>query len=93
MHSLTAGLLVAALALALFMAGCSKSPIATTPKTIEPATAALSPPAETPPAGEVLPLGGNPQAAVMDAASGSLVVFTPGINGGEANLTVFGHSE
>jgi sugar lactone lactonase YvrE len=93
MHSLTAGLLVAALALALFMAGCSKSPIATTPKTIEPATAALSPPAETPPAGEILPLGGNPQAAVMDAASGSLVVFTPGINGGEANLTVFGRSE
>jgi len=89
MRSLTAGLL----ALALAGAGCSKSPIATTPKTIEPATAALSPPAETPPAGEVLPLGGNPQAAVMDAASGSLVVFTPGINGGEANLTVFGHSE
>ena len=47
----------------------------TAPTTIEPASAALSPPAATPPAGEVLPLGGNPQAAVVDAASGSLVVL------------------
>ncbi len=70
--------------------GCAKSPITSTPKTIEPASAALSPPAETPPAGEVLPLGGNPQAAVIDGASGSLVVFTPG---NDANLTVFGRSE
>jgi DNA-binding beta-propeller fold protein YncE len=86
LRSLTAGLLVAT----LLAAGCSKSLITTTPKTIEPASAALSPPAETPPAGEVLPLGGNPQAAVIDAASGSLVVFTPG---GDANITVFGRSE
>ncbi len=82
------------LAVAAFATGCSKSPITPTPKTIEPAAAALSPPAETPPAGEVLPLGGNPQAAVIDAASGSLVVFTPGsTTGAEANLTVFGRSE
>lgn len=85
-RSLTAGLL----AVALVSTGCSKSPITSTPKTIEAASAAVSPPAETPPAGEVLPLGGNPQAAVMDAASGSLVVFTPG---SDANLTVFGRSE
>ena len=89
-RSLTAGLLV----VTLLAAGCSKSPISTTPKTIEPASAALSPPAETPPAGEVLPLGGNPQAAVIDAASGALVVFTPrSPNNDEANLTVFGRSE
>jgi sugar lactone lactonase YvrE len=89
-RSLTAGLLVAT----LVAAGCSKSPITTTPKTIEPAAAALSPPAETPPAGEVLALGGNPQAAVVDAGSGSLVVFTPGsATGAEASLTVFGRSD
>jgi DNA-binding beta-propeller fold protein YncE len=70
--------------------GCSKSPITSTPKTIEPGSAAVSPPAETPPAGEVVPLGGNPQAAVIDAASGSLVVLTPGR---DANLTVLGRSE
>ena len=86
MRSLTAVLLAVAIA----AAGCSKSPISTEPKTIEPAAAALSPPAETPPAGEVLPLSGNPQAAAIDTASGSLVVFSPGP---DANLTVFPRSE
>ncbi len=89
LRSLMAGLL----AMAMAATGCSKSPITPAPKTIEPGSAALSPPAGTPPAGEVLPLGGNPQAAVVDSASGSLVVFTPGANGGEANLTVVGRSE
>lgn len=86
LRSLTASLV----AVAMIAVGCSKSPITSTPKTIEPGSAAVSPPAETPPAGEVVPLGGNPQAAVIDAASGSLVVLTPGR---DANLTVLGRSE
>ena len=34
-------------------------------------------PAATAPAGQVLPLAGSPQSASIDAATGSLVVFTP----------------
>ena len=78
------------LAVLMFAVGCSKSPISTAPKTIEPATAAVSPPTQARPAGEVRPLSGQPQAAVFDAATGSLVVFTPGA---DANLTVFDRSE
>jgi hypothetical protein len=61
LRSLMAGLIV----MTMVAAGCSKSLITSAPKTIEPASAALSPPAETPPAGEVLPL---PRAEVLAAA-------------------------
>lgn len=48
------------------------------PPTIEPARAAHSPPAAVPPAGSVLPLSGEPSAAVFDSGIGELVVLTPG---------------
>ncbi|MFY9337620.1 MAG: hypothetical protein WAO90_16690, partial [Mycobacterium sp.] len=49
--------------------GCSKlTDVA--PATIEPARAALSPRPATAPAGEIIPLGAGPEAAVVDAATG-----------------------
>lgn len=80
-----AGLLM----MALVTGGCSKSPIDAAPPTIEPARPAQSPPAAIAPAGQVFPLAGSPQAATIDGATGSLVVFTPG---DVATLTVFGRS-
>jgi sugar lactone lactonase YvrE len=75
-------------AVTLVAGGCDKNPIDTTPPTIEPARPAVSPAAASAPAGQVLPLGGSPQSASVDAATGSLVVFTPAA--GPATLTVFG---
>lgn len=72
----------------LVAAGCDKNPISTSPATIEPARPAVSPAVVTAPAGQVLPLGGSPKSASFDAATGSLVVFTPAA--GSATLTVFG---
>ena len=73
--------------------GCSSNPFDAPPPTIEPAAAAVSPPATTRPAGEVLPLGGRPQAALFDARTASLVVFAPGPDPQTAaTLTVFGPS-
>jgi sugar lactone lactonase YvrE len=71
------------LALALFLAasllpGCSSKLTDPGPATIEPAGAAVSPPPERPPVGDVLALGGQPTAALFDTATSSLVVFTPG---------------
>lgn len=74
-------------AVSLVAGGCDKSPIDTSPPTIEPARPAVSPAVSTTPAGQVLPLAGSPQSASVDAATGSLVVFTPGVAG---TLTVFG---
>ena len=51
----------------------------------------MSPPVTTAPTGEVLPLGGRPQAALFDARTASLAVFAPGPDPrSAATLTVFG---
>ena len=76
--------------MALVASGCTKSPIAHTPPTIEPARAVQSPPLTAKPAGQVLPLAGSPRAAAFDGSTGSLVVFTPA--GDIATLTVFGRT-
>jgi len=72
--------------------GCSELASTLTdvpPATIEPARAAVSPPPATAPAGQILSLKGRPAAAITDAATGSLVVFTPGADAGApATLTV-----
>jgi hypothetical protein len=87
-RTVVAGLLAASVVLT----GCSKlTDVA--PKTIEPARAALSPRPATAPAGQVLPLDGRPEAAITDAATGTLVVFTPGANpAAAATLTLLGRS-
>lgn len=66
------------LAVAAVAAGCSSELIDSTPPTVEPARAAVSPAVSTAPAGQVIALGGRPQAALYDRATASLVVFTPG---------------
>ncbi|WP_328357428.1 hypothetical protein OG976_02480 [Mycobacterium sp. NBC_00419] len=79
------------LTLAVLATGCSSSPLDAPPPTIEPAQAAISPPPATPPAGQVLALGGRPQAALFDAKTASLVVFTPAADPNTAaTVTVFG---
>ncbi|QEN13902.1 hypothetical protein D3H54_12165 [Mycobacterium sp. ELW1] len=80
-------------ACATVMAGCSTNPLAPAPPTIEPAAPAVSPPPATRPAGEILPLSGNPDAAVFDERTGSLVVLTPGADPqAAATLTLFSSS-
>ena len=80
-------------AIATIATGCSSDPFDAPPPTIEPAAAAVSPPVSTAPAGEVMPLGGRPQAALFDARTASLVVFAPGPDPrAAATLTVFGPS-
>lgn len=73
------------------VAGCSSNPLDTAPRTIEPAHAAVSPPASQQPAGAVRPLAGHAAAAVFDGATHRLAVLTPG-NGptASASLTIFG---
>ncbi|MFV0494543.1 YncE family protein [Mycobacterium sp.] len=72
------------------LTACSSDRLKTTPRTIEPATPAVSPPASTP-AGRVLELGGHPQAALFDGGTGQLVVLSPGTDpGASADLRVFG---
>lgn len=69
---------MALLLAASLLAGCSSKLTDPGPATIEPAGAAVSPPAGRPPVGDVLALGGRATAALFDAATSSLVVFTPG---------------
>ena len=77
-------------AFAVVTAGCSTNPLTAPPPTIEPAGPASSPPQVNRPAGEILPLSGNPQAAVFDQRTGSLAVFTPGPDPqSAATLTLF----
>ena len=73
--------------------GCSSKVIDSTPATIPPAQAAVSPPVTTPPAGQILPLTGRPQAALFDRARSLLVVFSPDTQPpAAAALTLFGES-
>ena len=71
------------------LAGCSSAVIDATPPTVQPARAALSPPALTTPAGAVIAPGapGGALDARYDRASRSLLVLTPGP---QATLTVLG---
>lgn len=81
---------LATLTIGTLLGGCSSNPVDTDPPTIEPGRAAVSPPPAATPAGEVLPLGGNPQSALYDPATGALVAFTPAPgSAGQATLTLF----
>ncbi len=80
--STVSGLLIAFAA----VSGCSSNPADAPPPTIEPARAAVSPPATVAPAGQVIPLGGRPTAALID--QGRLVTLTPGTGPAAATLTV-----
>ena len=72
------------------VAGCSSNPLTAPPPTIEPATPAVSPPPATRPEGELLPLGGRPQAAIFDERTGSLAVLAPGADPqSPSTLTLF----
>ncbi|MGY4712080.1 YncE family protein [Mycolicibacterium sp. CBM1] len=75
------------LVIAAALTGCSSNPLTAPPPTIEPAQPAVSPPPSTRPAGQVLPLGGRPQAAFFDGRTRSLVVFAAG-NTPQAAATV-----
>jgi len=86
---LAAGLLL----VTVVAGGCSKL-TDVPPATIEPARAALSPRPATPPAGQILPLGGRPETAITDAATESVVVFAPGADpGSPATLTLLDRSD
>ncbi|NTY63631.1 YncE family protein [Mycolicibacterium sphagni] len=81
---------VAFLAFAAITAGCSSNPLTAPPPTIEPAAPAVSPPPLTHPAGELLPLGGRPTAAIFDERTGSLAVLAPGVDPqSPSTLTLF----
>jgi DNA-binding beta-propeller fold protein YncE len=58
--------------------GCASNPLAGTPRTIEPARAAQSPPASQQPTGVVLPLAGPAAAATFDSGAHQLAVLVPG---------------
>ena len=71
--------------------GCKSNPADSPPPTIEAAQAAQSPATTTVPAGQVLPLPGNAQSAVV--AAGALVVLTAGAEpGSPAGLNIFDRS-
>ena len=70
--------------MALVAGGCSSNPLDTAPPTIDPARPAASPATTTSPAGQVVPLRGDPQAAL--AAGGALVVLNDAATA--AGLTV-----
>ncbi len=81
------------LVLGAAVAGCSSNPLTAPPPTIEPALPAVSPPATTRPVGQLLPLGGRPQSALVDDRTHSLVVFTPAAEPqSAATLALFGPS-
>jgi hypothetical protein len=67
--------------------GCSAKPADAPPPTIAPAEAAVSPGPAGETAGVVRPLAGPADAAVVDAATESLAVLSPGF-GGQSTLTV-----
>jgi hypothetical protein len=89
-HRVPSYLVVLALLLTL-IAGCSRSPLDTTPRTIEPARPAESPPVSQNPAGAVRPLAGHAAVAVFDGGTHQLAVLTPGADPTKpASLTLFG---
>lgn len=60
--------------------GCSSNPLGAAPRTIDPATPAVSPPTAQPPAGTVRPLTDHAVAAAFDAGSHLLAVLAAGID-------------
>nr|WP_231990101.1 hypothetical protein [Mycobacterium sp. 852002-51971_SCH5477799-a] len=86
-----------ALAIAVLLeaaAGCSSNPLDTAPRTIEPARAAVSPPASQRPPGAVRPLAGHAAAAVFDGGTHQLAVLTPGADpAAPASVAVFGNPQ
>ena len=82
------------LILLALVAGCSSNPLASAPRTIEPARAADSPPPSQSPAGAVRPLAGHPLAAVFDSGTRQLAVLCPGSEPSEsASIAVFGAAQ
>jgi outer membrane protein assembly factor BamB len=79
---------VVVLAISSGIAGCSSNPADAPPPTIVPAQAAASPPLTGEPAGVVRPLRGHPQAASFDAATGSLAVLAPAVEGQSVVVTL-----
>jgi hypothetical protein len=76
------------------VAGCSSNPLASAPRTIEPAGAADSPPPSQSPVGGVRPLAGHPLAAVFDSGTRQLAVLCPGSEPSEsASIAVFGAAQ
>ena len=77
--------------------GCSSNPLASAPRTIEPARAADSPPASQSPAGAVRPLTGHPLAAVFDSGTRQLAVLrgpdNPADPAAPASLAVFADAQ
>ena len=83
--------MLAVLAVLLTVVGCSSKLTDAAPATVEPARAAVSPPPATAPSGQVLPLGGQPKAAIFDRATSSLAVFSPGADPqAPATVTIVG---
>jgi hypothetical protein len=60
------------------VAGCASKTPQSSPLTVQPAQPADSPPISAPPAGVVHPLGGHPQAAIVDHRTAALAVLVPG---------------
>ncbi|MCW1958097.1 MAG: hypothetical protein KIH64_006040 [Mycobacterium sp.] len=63
------------LAVALVAGGCESNPLDSAPPTVDPARPVTSPRVAAVPAGQILPMPGDPQAAA--AARGPLVVLAP----------------
>ncbi len=82
------------LILLALVSACSSNPLASAPRTIEPARAADSPPPSQDPAGAVRPLAGHPLAAVFDRGTRQLAVLCPGSEPSEsASIAVFGAAQ
>ena len=77
------------LILLALVAGCAQNPLSSTPRTIEPARPADSPPTSQNPAGAVRPLAGHPLAALFDGGTRQLVVLCPEASG-STSIAVFG---
>jgi hypothetical protein len=79
------------LILLALVAGCAQNPLASAPRTIEPARPANSPPTSRNPAGTVRPLAGRPVAALFDSGARQLVVLCPGSEPSDpTSIAVFG---
>jgi hypothetical protein len=77
------------LILLALVAGCAQNPLSSTPRTIEPARPADSPPTSKNPAGAVRPLAGHPLAALFDGGTRQLVVLCPEASDA-TSIAVFG---
>jgi hypothetical protein len=82
------------LILLALVTACATNPLASAPRTIEPARAADSPLPSQNPAGAVRPLAGHPLAAVFDSGTRQLAVLCPGSEpSASASIAVFGAAQ